>query len=442
MKPDLGKVKSVPVSHPINASKHVVSLGVVVALLFGAHASGQTATQDTPHDTREARWLQDLNYFADQFPKREKDFKKLYPRQEFENRLAAIRQSVSKATDSEVILDLYRLVASAHVGHTRVASPSGDIAFHMLPLSMNWFSDGLAIVAAIDAYKDALGTRVLRIGSMTPDQLEAAVAPYISYENETWLHVQSPSFMVMAELLQHLGLTGTDGSVELLLAKADGTEFKKAVFPVAAGDAAQQVIIYDALPIPLPLYRKQPGKYYWYEYLSDLQTLYIQYNVCENDPKLPFAEFTKAMFEYADAHPIERAIVDLRLNGGGNSTVIKPLEKGLHARRALSRRGHLYTLIGPGTFSSGLWAAIDLRHKGAILVGEPPGEKPNSYGEVKVLTLPNSHVGVRYSTKFFKLDKKNDASALAPDIFVPRPLADVLAGRDPVLEAAVKHPLN
>ncbi len=429
-------------SHLINASKHMISLGLAVALLFGAHASGQMATEHDAQDKRETRWLQDLDYFAAQFPKRQKDFEKLYPRQEFESRLAAIRQSVPKASDSEVILELYRLVASAHLGHTRIAPPQGDLAFHSLPITMDWFSDGLAIDAAAESYKDTIGTRVKRIGSMTPEQMEAAVAPYISYENEEGLHDESPSFMVMVEVLQHLGLKGTDGSVELLLNRPDGTEFKKAIFPAPAIGNAQQLSIYDAFHIPLPLYRKQPWKFYWYEYLPDSQTLYIQYNVCANDPKLPFAEFTKAMFEFADAHPIQRMIVDLRFNGGGSSRVIKPLEKALQARRALSRRGHLYTLTAPDTFSSGLMAAMDLRHRKAILIGEPPGEKPNSYGEVKALTLPNSHLEVRYATKLFKLDTKSDAPALAPDVFAPLSLADVLAGRDPALEAALKHSLN
>jgi len=426
-------------SHPY-AIRHVVNFGFVVALLLGARISGQTASQASPAATREVLWQQDLDYFADQFPQDEKDFQKLYPKQEFESQLAAIRQSVPKASDAELILDLMRLVASAHVAHTGV---NEDARFHLLPLSMRWYSDGLAINATVDAYKDTIGTRVVRIGSMTPEQLETAVAPYISYEMDAWLHVQSPQFMRMVELLRHLGLAEADGSVEFRLARPDGTEFTKKISPLADGQARRRISMYDALHTPVPLARKQPGKKYWYEYLADSQTLFIQYNECENDPKLPFADFTKAMFDYAGAHPVQRVIVDLRFNGGGNSMVIRPLIKRLHARSALSSRGHLYTLIGPGTFSSGLMAARDFRRElNAIMVGEPLAEKLESYGEIKVLTLPNSRVTVNYSTKFFKLGKKNDGLTLTPDILAPLSLADVLAGRDPALEAALKHPLE
>ena len=65
-------------SHLINASKHMISLGLAVALLFGAHASGQMATEHDAQDKRETRWLQDLDYFAAQFPKRQKDFEKSF----------------------------------------------------------------------------------------------------------------------------------------------------------------------------------------------------------------------------------------------------------------------------------------------------------------------------------------------------------------------------
>lgn len=428
------------VSHP-PASRRVF-VGLVVALLFGMNVSGQTASQVSPADTREPRWQQDLDYFANRFPQDEKDFPKLYPKQEFQSQLATIRQSVPKASDAEIVLDLMRLVASAHVAHTRVEPPYGHI-IHFLPLSMHWYSDGLAITAADDAYKDTLGTRVVRIGTMTPQQLEMAVAPYISFEMDASLHVRSPWFMTMIELLQHLGLTETDGSVEFRLSGPDGTESTKKISPPAAGHAARQIGMYQALHLPVPLSRKQPGKYYWYEYLSDSQTLYIQYNACVNDPKLRFADFTKAMFSYVDAQPVQRVIVDLRFNSGGNSLLNRHLIGGLHHREALSRRGRLYTLIGPGTFSSALMAARDLQDLHAIFIGEPLAEKLNSYGDIRPLTLPNSRVIVYYSKRFIKLGKKNDGPTLMPEILAPEPsLVNALAGRDPALEAALQHPLK
>jgi hypothetical protein len=135
---------------------------------------------------------------------------------------------------------------------------------------------------------------------------------------------------------------------------------------------------------------------------------------------------------------VDRTIVDLRLNGGGDSRIIQPLVKGLRDRRPLRARGRLFALVGPGTFSSGLLAALDFRDLDAILVGEPPGAHLNSYGEVRPYTLPRSGLLIQYSTKFFELSK-NGAEALLPDVTVTRSIADALAGRDPVLEAALTY---
>ena len=59
--------------------------------------------------------------------------------------------------------------------------------------------------------------------------------------------------------------------------------------------------------------------------MSDAKTLYVQYNRCANDPAKPFADFARELFAFADAHPVDRVVVDLRYNGGGNSRVIAPL---------------------------------------------------------------------------------------------------------------------
>src|SRR5262249_1993165 len=128
-----------------------------------------------------------------------------------------------------------------------------------------------------------------------------------------------------------------------------------------------------------------------------------QYNRCQDDPQQSMTAFSADLFAFADSHPVDRTIVDLRFNTGGNSEVIKPLIAGLKSRSALKAQGHLFALIGPRTFSSGLLAAYNFRYDlHAILIGEPSGEKPNSYGEIRYLALPNSKIEVQYSTKFFR----------------------------------------
>jgi C-terminal processing protease CtpA/Prc len=143
------------------------------------------------------------------------------------------------------------------------------------------------------------------------------------------------------------------------------------------------------------------------------------------------------MGEDIDKHPIKRVVVDLRWNGGGDSRVISPLKKALAARPKLA--GHVYVLIGPNTFSSALDNAMEWKRElRATLVGEPTGGKPGGYyGEVKKLTLPNSKLVVRYTSKYFGGPPDQDASSLTPDIAAPLTLGDLISGRDPALGAAI-----
>ena len=175
-------------------------------------------------------------------------------------------------------------------------------------------------------------------------------------------------------------------------------------------------------------------------YLPDSHTLYTQFNHRTNDPNLSMKDFSKGLFAFAETHTIQRTIVHLRFNQSGNSRGINPLENGLEGRAALSGKGKLFALIGPATFSSGLMAAMDFRDKlHAVPIGEPTAEKPHSFGEEKVLKLLNSQLEISYSTKFFRLMKNVDLSALAPNIIVKLSIADFLAGRDPALETALHY---
>jgi hypothetical protein len=309
---------------------------------------------------------------------------------------------------------------------------------------MQWFSDGLAVVETASEYREVLGSRVVRIGSMTPEQVEAAMAPYISHENDARLHVQSPRYMTLVELMQHEKIADVAGHLQLTCAKVDGKEFTVEIAPMGPAEARRKFVnAADALHIPAELCNKHPKAFYWYEYLSDTQTLYIQYNKCANETNNPFAGFAKTLFAFADSHPVRRVVVDLRFNAGGSSGIVKPLVEGLTSRPALKAQGHLYALIGGQTFSSGVMAVMDFRNDlHAILVGEPTGNKPNHYGQQQNFELPNSRLMVHYSTKHFRLTPDADPPTVEPDILAPASLADFLAGRDPALDAALHHPLQ
>jgi hypothetical protein len=411
----------------------------LLALAIPAALAAQTPSP-APPAVRAAAWREDLAIFAKQFPASQFEFDKLYPRARFDEAMRALTSDIDSATDAELVLGLMRFVATAHVGHTYVRLPTtGPMAFHRLPIGLQWFSDGLAVTSATDPYREALGLRVTRFGNMSPELLESAVATYISYERDAWLHLESQRYMLTTEVLRALGQEDADGTVAVTVARPDGSTLTLHVSSIGWADRPNTTYVTTARNLAPTLAQKEPARYYRYEILPESKTLYVRYSRCQDDPVQPFAAFAQELFAKVEENPnaVDRVVVDLRANGGGNSAVIKPLVDGLRARKALSARGHLYALTGPATFSSGLLAAWSLKNIHAILVGEASGENLNTYSEVRELTLPHSQLVVQYATKFNRLGK--DGQGLEPDVKVTKSIGDLLNGKDPVLEEAIRH---
>jgi hypothetical protein len=436
----------------------IKTAALITSLMFSV-AIGNVRAND-------AQWREDLDVFETTLPQKHIAFYKLMPQQKFEQEIADIKQSASTLTDQQIILRLVRLVAALGVAHSSVVLPqTGPMAFHQYALEFHWFSDGLTIVASAPQYQSALGARVERIGTMTPREIENKLAPFISHENDAWLHAQSPASMTMVELLQSLNLTDAHGRFDLAVTTPDGKSLTLSISPPKPGTTIL-IPAQEALHIPPPLFARHRD-FYWYEYLQDSQTLYIQYRVCENDPGNPFSTFAKQLLDFADSHPVARTVVDLRFNGGGDSRIITPLLEGIKARPALNAKGRLFVLIGPMTFSSGEWTAEEFHNSFAFLtsdlvdgfywsrpadthawkirfkatfVGEPTGGKPNNYGDVNYFQLPNSKLIVNYAVKHFQLTDDGDPPSRDPDVLITRSREDFLAGRDPVLDAVINLP--
>src|SRR5437867_1365407 len=109
----------------------------LIGLCVFTLGQAQSPTASPPAD-RETSWRQDLKFFADEFAAHHADFAKLYPQPGFNNELAAMQADIPKLTDTEIVLRLMRLVASANVGHTNVYLPIFKLGFRQLPLSLRW----------------------------------------------------------------------------------------------------------------------------------------------------------------------------------------------------------------------------------------------------------------------------------------------------------------
>jgi hypothetical protein len=69
----------------------------------------------------------------------------------------------------------------------------------------------------------------------------------------------------------------------------------------------------------------------------------------------------------------------------------------------------------------------------ATLVGQPIGERPNSYQEARDMILPNSRWIARYSVRFYRF-VDGDENLIRPDREITETWPDFEAGRDPAMD--------
>jgi hypothetical protein len=179
------------------------------------------------------------------------------------------------------------------------------------------------------------------------------------------------------------------------------------------------------------------GTAQWFEYLAPQKTVYFQFNRVGNGPQESLADFTARLMKFIDEHDVDRLVIDLRWNNGGNTFLAQPLLLELIGNRKVNQPGKLFVILGRRTYSAAQNFSTSMeRYTAAILVGEPTGSSPNFVGEESALTLPYSRVRGNVSDLFWETSWPHDQRIwLAPQIYVAPTFKDFSAGRDAALEA-------
>jgi hypothetical protein len=393
-----------------------------------------------------AQWREDLRTVARELPKRHANAFHTVSRSSFDSAVSALDSAIPHLGPDSTVVGLRRVVTMIGDGHTNLSLPGN---WSRLPVRFAWFGDPvnapadleLRITAAAAPLKHALGARVIRIGdSATSGAYAALVSIIAGGESEGSRREASTAYMRVPQLLRGLGVVPTADTVALLLADSAGRESTVAVRPVAPGTR----IDWRYAASRQPLYLARPDDPFWFTMLADAtgdsSTVYVALGGYPD--WIAFWRRSRDLFTYMDEHKARRLVIDLRDNSGGDfNKVRRLLIPGLRARTTVSTPGRLYVLTGPATFSAAMTNAVDLRRNlHAILVGEPTGARPNGYQEGASFTLPNSHLKVTVSTRYYQFQAE-DTPGVLPDHYAPPNWRDYRAGRDPALSWVLAQPL-
>ena len=399
-------------------------------------------------------WRSDIELFARELKRRAPAPWQAMGESDFDESIAVLSAQVGDLSDAQVMARLLGLLRRLGDGHAGLAPPPDGELNIALPLKLYTFEEGTFVIAAAPANADLLGQQLVSVDGRPLDDIWAGLDPVVCRDNAQQAKRMAPEFVRWIPLVHALGLVDDPAYVTLGLLSGDGREQSVSVAAMAISAPEYPDLSRPHGPLPplpsgwaclpevpndgsLPLYLRNTEVPYWFEHLADHRVLYLQFNdVCDH-PAEPFADFCDRAFEYIDRHDVDRLVLDLRWNGGGNTLLSLALLHHLVSSPKINQWGSLFVVIGRATFSAAQNTATSIeRHTKAIFVGEPTGSRPNFIGETVPFELPYSKTKVNVSDLYWQTSWPSDGRPwIPPEIYTPPSFAAYREGRDPALEA-------
>ncbi|MEZ6092751.1 MAG: hypothetical protein R3C03_00725 [Pirellulaceae bacterium] len=376
----------------------------------------------------ETNYGEDIEFLARELESRHKDLFGFQSREEWRRKIDGLLKNITKLTEREIQFELQKLVASIGDAHTSLQGKTDWLSYY--PLNCKWFDDAITVTVADQKLANALGARLVSVNGVPIETVIDNLRPFFSHDNEYGFRQLIEKQWNCAELMAY-ACDFESVSPATFVFEKDGREFSIEVEAVPVGEVRN--IQWQVASQSPPRYVQKSRLAFWNDWIAETKTVYFKYNRCEDHAG--FDQLVAGTKGFIEANDVECFVLDLRDNGGGNSAIFASLFNYLSKNDQLNRPGHLYAIVGRGTFSSGMFAAYDMKKLNCVVVGEPTGGKPNHFGEVKSFELPNTRYQCYYSTKFWQFLKDSDPESLEPDIRVEYNAADFLNGRDPAMDA-------
>jgi hypothetical protein len=418
------------------------------AAAAGPSPASSAATRSPSVLTADA-WREDLRFLV-------KTMKEVHPRlywrvgqDTLETAVSNLDRRIPSMSDDEIVVGLLRIAAMPRDGHTYVNPWQGALATGtVFPVRLYRFSDGLFVTAARQDHADLAGARVELIGDLPADEALERVSDLLGYDNSYTRLERAPAVLVTPILAHGTGLTASRDTLALTVVTRAGA--RKKVRVVAEPDPSHGAWLRDPSLAPDGFVTAAPdseargrswprGANYWFELLPGTRTVYVQFNAVQHERSEPFDAFCERLWKFVDGNDVDRLVLDIRNNTGGNNGILKPLYHGIIKRDRINQRGRFVTIIGRGTYSAAMNCAAFLEeHTNALFAGEPTGAAPCQAGDAGRFALPRSGMPFQVS-RYLWLNTVpwDNRPWIRPHVAARLSSSDWFAGRDPALTAAL-----
>jgi hypothetical protein len=436
------------------SSSAFLSITIVACLVFTVPtlAAVQTAATDKPdHQLSPQDWREDLRFLAAQMRLKHKSLFHSMTEAEFNQAVEKLDADIPQLNEDQIFVRFLQIMAMVQDGHSGFdihPFPPPDLKDH-IPVRFVRYADGIYVRAAAPEYADMVAGKLVKVGSSGWQEAMQRVDSIESHDpgnNGEQLAWSAKTSLNCPRLLYGLGLSQSRDSAEFVIEKSGQSHrvTMKASVPMGEwylNSVPEGWVDARSTSVPVPLARQHEEKHYWFIYLPEYRAVYFQFNLVINDDGETLADFAGRLATALEQPGVERLVIDLRNNTGGDNTLLRPLLVALISSK-VNRRGGIFAITGPTTFSAAQNFVNRLEnYTEAIYVGEPTAENVNFYGDPAGITLPHSHLEAAVSRLWWQdNDPRDKRTATFPEIAIEPTFRDYVAGNDPALQYALTAP--
>ena len=364
----------------------------------------------------------------------------------------------------------------------------------LYPFTLRYYEGSFYFRNLPDSVPDCTGKELIAMNGRSVDSLIQELMVYVPSENQVKACITGSFFMNHKAFLNALGID-TDRDIRFMFADGGEVRLPSSLDKGAAGSHQVKQVLH-----PVTARRNEP---FHYQITGD--TCYFQFNAmidkfsywqgCRLMQVFPdkavadslplFADFLDEMARAMAVHNVNRLVIDMRYNGGGNSVLgdvlleflgvsfqdIRPFRSYIRVSDFLqtcypalfirdkyeSMRGKLVeqnqvmndlaadmpkpssrfhgevTFIqGQNTFSSANYLLTLVKDNALFpIIGTPTSQSPTCFGDVLCVELPYTQTKGYISHSYFvRPDERNQETSLLPDSLVRTSLKDWLSGKD------------
>ncbi|MBI9041824.1 S41 family peptidase [Lutibacter sp.] len=383
-------------------------------------------------------WKNDLEIYKKGLEQKHIEVYHSITKEDFANEWQKIYNSSDTLNDFEIILKLMRLTRRINDGHTSVSLR--NIPLHRFPLEVNFIDGKWRVVKVSSKHSNLLKLSLTAIDDIPIDEVSAKVSEVAQFvENQYSQKIRTGEYLNISELLFALHITKKVDKAVFTFLDDNKQEIKvtlKAVDKDASNKASD--FIHLTTGVAEIIKPNDPAfPYLWFTPIKNTKALYINF---ESYPTFEDMQvFGETLVNYIATNHIQKVIIDMRNNGGGDLYVGVVLAYALNLADSIDWKNGMFLLTSNKTFSAATSnAALFKQLLNAKIVGEPTGSNPNGYQDMDSFTLPNSKLVITYSKRLFQLSEKLNA-ALQPDILIKQKKNDLFDNIDTVLRVLISR---